>query len=393
MGNRRTQLDREIDRMVKTPQYSGITISAYRQSDASHYNFNAGQLDARTPYFATSIVKLYVVAILMQLRDEGKVAFDTPFKSYIPDCKLCIEIHVKDAIDYTGDITIRHLMSQTSGLGDFFVFRNRARGLQHTLADGVDTSWTFEDVISRTRSHGAIEVPGASANALYTDSNFHILAKVIEALEHKSFSQVVQDRIARPLGLTATYIYNDPSDTRPANFMSHAQEIVVPRTMASFQADAGLVTTSREGMIFLRSFFEGYLFERHRIRDLFDWKPLHAPIDYGLGVMRVDASRLVALKFRLREPWAWGRKLPTVYGHFGFGGSFAFYAPDLKVYAAGTTNQLADPGRAMALSLRVIEAIARGEVCSSETRTTAKDSFTSHAQNSALARPKLTGRI
>lgn len=379
MGDRRTYLDQEIDRMVKSPQYSGITISAYRQSDASHYNFTAGRLDARRPYFATSMAKLYVVAILMQLRDEGKVAFGTPFMSYIPDRKSCIEIHVKEAIDYTDDITIRHLMSQTSGLGDFFVFRNRARDLQHALAKGVDTSWTFEDVMSRTRSHGAIQAPGASSKALYTDSNFHILGKVIEALEQKSFSQVVQDRIARPLGLSATYIYNDPSDARPANLMSCAQEVVVPRTMTSFQADAGLVTTSREGLIFLRSFFEGYVFDRQHIRDLYDWKPLHPPIDYGLGVMRVDASRLVALKFRLKEPWSWGRKLPTVYGHFGFGGSFAFYAPELKIYAAGTTNQLADPGRSIALSLRVIEAIARGEVTSSETGVALKSGLAPHA--------------
>lgn len=251
--------------------------------------------------------------------------------------------------------------------------------MQHALAKGVDTSWTFEDVISRTRSHGAIDVPGASPTALYTDSNFHILGKVIEALEQKSFSQVVKDRITQPLGLTATYIYNDPSDTRPANLMSHAQEVLVPRTMTSFQADAGLVTTSREGLIFLRSFFEGYLFERRHIRDLYDWKPLHPPIDYGLGVMRVDASRLVALKFRLKEPWLWGRKLPAVYGHFGFGGSFAFYAPELKIYAVGTTNQLADSGRSIALSLRVIDAIARGEATSNETGNTPRSGLPPHA--------------
>lgn len=362
MHDRPTHVDREIDRMVNSPQYSGITISAYRQSDASHYQFNAGNLDARTPYFATSVSKLFVTAILMQLRDEGRLAFDTPFKSYLPGCKLCIEIHVKDTIDYTDDITIRHLMSHTSGLGDFFIFRNKARDLQHSIADGVDTSWTFDDVISRTRSHGAIEKPGVSPKALYTDSNFHILGKVIEAIEQKPFSQVVQERITGPLGLSATYIYNDPSDTRPVTFLSKSRQISVPRTMASFQADGGLVTTSREGLIFLRSFFEGYLFDRRHIRDLYDWKPMFMPVEYGLGVMRVDASRLVALKFRAREPWKSGRKLPKVYGHFGLGGSFAFYAPKTKTYVAGTTNQLADPARAIALSLRAIEAIDRNEV-------------------------------
>jgi D-alanyl-D-alanine carboxypeptidase len=362
MGDRPTHVARDIDRMVNSPHYSGITISAYRQSDASHYQFNAGNLDARTPYFATSIVKLYVTAILMQLRDEGKIAFDTPFKSFLPECKLCIEIHVKDTIDYTDRITIRHLMSHTSGLGDFFIFRNRARTLQHAIADGIDTAWTFDDVIARTRSHGAIEKPGASLKALYTDSNFHTLGKVIEAIEQKSFSQVVQDRIAGPLGLTASYIFNDPSDTRPVKFMSKTREVIVPRSMASFQADGGLVTTSREGLIFLRSFFEGYLFERRRIRDLYDWKPMFPPVDYGLGVMRISASRLVALRFRMAEPWKCARVLPKVYGHFGFGGSFAFYAPEAQVYVSGTTNQLTDPARSIALSLKVIEAIARGEV-------------------------------
>lgn len=367
MRNRPTHVHREIDRMVQSARYSGITISAYRQSDASHYQFNAGTLDARTPYFATSIVKLYTAAILMQLRDEGKIAFDTPFKSYIPGCKLCIEIHVKDTIDYTDQITIRHLMSHTSGLGDFFIFRNRARDLQHSIADGIDTAWTFDDVISRTRSHGAIEKPGVSRKALYTDSNFHILGKVIEAIEQKTFSQVVQDRITGPLGLTASYIYNDPSDTRPANLMSEAREVVVPRSMASFQADGGLVTTSREGLIFIRSFFEGYLFDRHRIRDLYDWKPMFPPVSYGLGVMRVKASRLVAMRFRMAQPWKMTRSLPKVYGHFGFGGSFVFYAPETKVYVSGTTNQLAHPARSIALALRVMEAIAYDEVKSSDT--------------------------
>lgn len=362
MQIRPSHVDRDIDRMMRTPLYSGVTLSAYRQSDASYYQFHAGNLDPRTPYFATSVSKLFVTAILMQLRDEGRLAFDTPFKTYLPGCKLCIEIHVKDSIDYTDDITIRHLMSHTSGLGDFFIFRNRARDLQHSIADGVDTSWTFDDVISRTRSHGAIEKPGVSKKALYTDSNFHILGKVIEAIEQKPFSQVVQDRIADPLGLSATYIYNDPSDTRPVTFQSKRKKITVPRTMASFQADGGLVTNSREGLIFLRSFFEGYLFDRRNIRDLYDWKPMFMPVEYGLGVMRIEASRLVALKFRAREPWKWGRKLPQVFGHFGFGGSFAFYAPKTKTYVVGTVNQLSDPARAIALSLRAIEAIDRDEV-------------------------------
>lgn len=362
MGDRTTRVDRVIKRLVQSPLYSGITISAYRQSDATQFQFSGGTLTDRTPYFATAAAKLYVTTILMQLRDEGKVAFDAPFKTYLSGCKLCVEIHVKDTIDYTGLITIRHLMSQTSGLGDFFIFRNRARDVQNTISSGIDASWTFDDVISRTRSHGAIAKPGESPKALYADVNFHILGKVIEAIEQKSLSQVVKDRITTPLGLTGTYIYNDPADLRPANFMSRDREVIVPRAMASFQADGGLVTTSHDCLIFLRSFFEGYMFDRTRVRDLYDWKPIFPPIDYGLGVMRIDVPRYLAVQFRLSEPWTWGRKASAVYGHYGLGGSFAFFAPASKVYVVGTTNQLAYPKSSIALAMRVLEAIERDEV-------------------------------
>jgi CubicO group peptidase (beta-lactamase class C family) len=365
--------------MVQSPLYSGISIAAYRQSDAAHFQFSGGALTTRTPYFAASMTRLFVTAILMQLRDEGKIAFDTHFKTYLPAGKLCVEIHVKDGVDNTDHITIRHLMSHTSGFGDSFSFRNRSRFLKNPIVEGIDASWSFEDVISRTRSHGAIEAPGDTPRAMYADVNFHILGKVIEAIEQKNFSQVVHDRISIPLGLTSTYIYNDPSDTRPANFMAHNREINVPRAMASFQADGGLVTNAHECLIFLRSFFEGYLFDRARIRDLYDWKPMFSPMDCGLGVMRLDASRRLALRFRMSEPWKWARKVPKAYGHYGLGGNFAFFVPSSNIYVAGTTNQLSSPKRSLALALRVLEAIELDEVDPAYGRAAQKTSMWSSA--------------
>ena len=355
-----TRMDTLVQERLNDPWHNGVAISVYDEATGREVQAGGGVLDPRTPYFATGTTKLYVTAILMQLKGEGKIDLDKPFKTYMPTCKLCVEIHVKDNIDYTDDITIRHLMSHTSGLGDFFIYKHHARALQHAIADGKDEAWTFDDVITRTRSHGAVMEPGVSRRALYTDTNFQILGKVIECIEGKSFAEVFQERISERIGLHSTYIYCDPSDKRPARLMSRDSAVDVPLAMASFQSDGGVVTTSRDALTFTRAFFEGYLFDKRDLRSLFDWRPMFYPTEFGVGLMRAKIPYYMTLRERLRQPHKLFRGVPALYGHVGMGGTFAFYAPEAHVYVAGTVNQLIDPARAVTLALLSIEAMVDG---------------------------------
>jgi CubicO group peptidase (beta-lactamase class C family) len=357
MAGASTVVDKTIARMIGSGHFNGITLSAYRESDASQFHFSGGALDFRSPFFATSTSQLYVTAIVMQLRAEGKIALDTPFTSYLEGHRFYRELHVKDGVDSTEQITIRHLMSQTSGLSDTLLSNRYRRNVNYTLMNCENRSWTFDDTIARTRSVAARSRPGLSRRATFSEVNFQILGVVIESIEGKSFGEVLKARITQPLGLTATYLYTDPSDERPLNLIAHKAEVKVPRSIVSLGAGSAVVTTSREALIFLRAYFEGYLFDQSKVKDLYDWRSLLYPCEYGVGMMRLKMPRVGALRLRLREPSTVFQPTPELYGHIGGGCSSFVYAPKLGIYVAGTTNNLCDPLACCRLVLRTIEAI------------------------------------
>lgn len=359
MGGAPADLQRLADRLSRSAWHNGVTLSLYDRETGRETHVGSGALDKRTPYFATGASKLFVTAILLQLCEEGKIDLDMPFLRYISNTASCLELHVMDGVDRTDQITLRHLMSHRSGLGNFFIYKRQARELRHMVGDGVDSSWGFEDAMQRARSHGAIRAPGTGERAYYSDTNYHILGRVIEDVTGMSFARAVQSRIAEPLGLQATYVYCDPSDSRPVDPMSRAQHVHVPRTMASFQADGGIVTTSRESMIFARGFFEGYLFDKRILPRLFTWHPMFFPTEFGAGMMHVQVPWWMTLPYRLRfRARNFFKPAPRLIGHIGLGGTLCFYAPDHGVYVAGTVNQLVDPARGLAFGLRGVEDVA-----------------------------------
>ncbi len=356
MGPLRQKIQAMADTIANSSWHNGVTMTVHDHHTGKGCSIGAGQLDSTKPYFVAGATKIYVTAIVMQLVEEGKIDLDRSFVAYLDNPRICAELHVMDGVDYTAQITLRHLLSHRSGLGDFFLFKNNARSVQHSIAEGIDTGWTFSDVVQRTRSHGPICPPGTGRKANFTDTNFHLLGKVIECVEEKTFAEVFDERIAQRLGLTSTYVYCDPADRRPLNLMSKANEISIPLSMTSFQADGGVVTTSREAMVFIRAFFEGYLFETPKLLEQCVWRGMFYPSEFGLGMMRLNVPTWMTMPHRWRQPWKVFKKTDTVLGHMSIGGAFLFWAPKAGVYVTGTVNQMIDPARAVLFALMSIEA-------------------------------------
>jgi Beta-lactamase. len=167
----------------------------------------------------------------------------------------------------------------------------------------------------------------------------------------------VQTRVAERLGLRSTYIYCDPADRHPVSPLSGRRAVHVPRALTSFQADNGIVTTSRESQIFACGFFEGYLCNK---RVLPRWRLMFFPTEFGTGIMKVQAPWWWYFPYRMTFQPQRLLRPPRCIGHFGFGESICFYAPDLGVYVAGTVNQLSDLARGIVFAVRGAEEMARG---------------------------------
>jgi D-alanyl-D-alanine carboxypeptidase len=243
-------------------------------------------------------------------------------------------LHIYKGKEFSQELTIKHLLSHTSGLPDYFQDKNDiGKSLQDELLSGNDQYWSFERTIERTKSIQSHFAPGAKGKAYYSDANFQLLGKIIENITHKSYAENCQNLIIKPLGLTQTYLYVDSTDKTPKMLYYKSNELKVPQAMTSFKADGGIVSTSHDMLVFIEAFFTGKLFPHDYISELQKWNSIFFPMKSGIGIHL----------FKL--PWIFNPTgaVPYFIGHSGLSGALAFYSPKENIFIVGTVNQVAHP--------------------------------------------------
>jgi D-alanyl-D-alanine carboxypeptidase len=307
----------------------------------------AGNLEPDCQYFIASTTKLFITAILLQFREERRLALDDRLSKHLPEENLK-GLHVLKGIDRSRELTIRNLMAHTSGLPDYFQQKKPdGTSLQKDLMSGRDRAWNFEWVMGENRKLAPLFEPGQRGKAHYSDTNYQVLGRIIEAITGQDLAAVIAGRIADRLGLAKTYLYRDRKDMRPRTLYYGPKELPIPMAMASFGPDGGVVSTAREMMMFLRAFFNGKLFPGEYLEGLKSWNRIFFPMQSGIGIHR----------FKL--PWFFSpvKSIPELIGHSGLSGAFAFYCPEKEVYLTGTVNQVSRPETSFKLMIRLLNAL------------------------------------
>lgn len=284
-------------------------------------------------FFIASITKLYVAAIVMQLCDRRQVNLDTEAAKYL-DPSLIAGIHVLRGVDSSKRITVRELLSHTSGIADYFE-QKRADG-RSQLQDALrsDFAWSLDDVLHITRQMKPRFAPSTPEKAFYSDTNYQLLGAIIESVTGGTFEQAVQQRIIEPFQLTHTYPFtmeNLQRYSEVAPMLYGERPVVIPKAMASVRADGGIVSTARDGILFLQAFMGGAIFPRSYLDQMQQqWRRIFTPLQYGMGIMRFELPRYFS-------PF---RAAPPMVGHSGASGAILFFAPEIDLFVSGTVNQI-----------------------------------------------------
>lgn len=298
----------------------------------------AGNLSFDTPYFIASVTKLYVTAILLKLRSQQKLRLEDKISKYLSQ-EILNGIHVLDGVDYSHDITIKHLLSNTSGIPDYFTSE-----LVSELVNGKDQAWSFERTLEAIKRKKPKFKPGQKGKAQYSDPNFRLLGKIIESITGQSIQAVFKAYIFDELQLASTYLFEDVSDKRPIQILYKKQQLHVPLYMSSIDSEGGIVSTAQESMVFLKAFFNGRLFPKKDLAELTShWNLLFGPglFYYGIGI-----SRQPTTLFNLKK---------GLIGHWGQSGAFAFYHEDTDLYFTGTINQFTGHSVAVGMMIKLIK--------------------------------------
>jgi len=306
-----------------------------------------------TPIYTASVTKLYTATVIMKLYEDGALSLDDPMSKYLP-ADLIAGINVYEGKDYSNEITIEQLLSQTSGIADYYEEKGKdGKSAFEILVEDPDSSWTVDGAIARTRDelqpHFA---PGTGA--FYSDTNFLLLGKIIENVAQKPLQTVYEEYIFRPCGCIHTWLVNlsqpQVASSAPADIFYNGMAITKMRLNGADWADGGIISTAEEMIIFLKALNEGKIINRDTLELMHDWHGLEFPIQYGYGTMYFKLPPLMSKLTGLTPLW----------GHSGSTGSFLYYSEDLDLYMAGTTNYVGSDIKPFMLMRSVMNLFAPG---------------------------------
>lgn len=148
----------------------------------------------RTRFGVASFTKMFTACVVAGLVSEGRLEFGTPVVAVLPDEQRPSWL--------PADVTVRHLLSHTSGIGDYleedehegdidmFARVLDGRGVQ-SLREAAD----FLPLLER------VTVRPAPAPLAYSSTGFVLLGLVVEHLTGRSYRSVVEERLLDPLGI------------------------------------------------------------------------------------------------------------------------------------------------------------------------------------------------
>ena len=202
-----------------------------------------------TIFNMASMTKPVTSAAIMMLVDEGKLKVDDDVAKYLPKWKDPVVISKFNEADATYEtrpakrpITIRHLLTHTSGIGYGFSSPMLAKIIEKTKKNEMDLPLLFDP--------GEGWAYGASTR---------VLGHVVEAISGQKIDVFLQSRILGPLGMNDTG-YLVPTAKYPRVVAVNArnsggkfEERPMPATLpATVQGDGGLYGTASDYGLFLR---------------------------------------------------------------------------------------------------------------------------------------------
>lgn len=319
----------------------GIVLAVEDKHSSMSLTESAGYLSPESSYYIASINKMMLSALALRLIYNGELTWNTRVLDFVgPDAR---GILIRKGTDVSANITVKQLISHTSGFPCYLIDEDR-RGHKHmqSLLNGQDEAWPLDRVLNEMRQREGKFSPG-DKKANYSETNFRLLASVLQQVTGTSVNNLLEDMF-RELGMNQSFVLPGAGECAVVRYKKNT--VPLSRYWAATGAD--VASTAGDQMRFLRAFFEGYFFPEDKLPALRQWKKIFFPFDNGVGLQRLRLPKVF-------YPFS---KMPSIEGHCGSTGSFAFCIHQ-RFYVTGTVNQACSPDVAVKLLMKLSRVLPR----------------------------------
>ena len=230
-----------------------------------------------TIFQSGSVGKQFTATAVMMLVEDGKISLDEKIAKYLGEVP-----------ETWANITVRHLLSHTSGMTDYpqdFDFRR---------------DYTEDEILKRAKEIPVAFKPGEKWQ--YSNLGYVTLGIIISKVTGKFYGEFLQERIFKPLGMTTARILNEAD--------------IVPNRAAGYRLVKGelknqdwvspTVNTTADGSLYLTAldmikWDEGLAMGKLLKKTSFDemWTPVKLndgkthPYGFGWAVRSVNGLRVI----------------------------------------------------------------------------------------------------
>lgn len=190
------------------------------------------KLTTQSAFQLASVSKMFTAMAIMILKEEGNLDYDDTVRQYIPE------------LPYPG-VTIRHLLNHRSGIPDYMHFSDPYWDHSKPM--------TNEDMIRIMAWERPPRYFSAGNGFDYCNSNYALLASIVERISEKPFDLFMREKILDPLGMDNTFIYcPEPgqglTSSVPVGVAGHRSSRGIPRQEANHyqngvMGDKGIYST------------------------------------------------------------------------------------------------------------------------------------------------------
>jgi CubicO group peptidase (beta-lactamase class C family) len=343
-----TRVQALLDELVQTGEETGLQVAAYRDGELVIDAWsgmadpqNNVPLNQDTLFVTFSCCKGVTSTLIHILVEQGKLDYDTPVAHYWPEF----------AANGKAGITVRHILTHEAGIPQM------PRGV--TMERMANWEWMIHGI----ENLKPIWKPGTKTG-YHGITMGHILGEIAQRADGLSFSQLIQDEICKPLGISDMYFGAPESAQKriaiiggrrlpllylPPFFLIRrvAPTAIEPGPRWNTPTLWGAVIPAGNMVTTARSLARHYA---ALIGDGVDGVRLLSPERMKIATaLQTDAGDQVFLGGHIRKAlgyWlggsgddAFGTR-GTVFGHFGLGSSLGFADPEYNLTFAILKNRM-----------------------------------------------------
>lgn len=203
----------------------------------------------QTVFSIASISKQFSCAAAVRLAERGELDLDSSVRQYLPSLP-----------EHCAPVTLRHAMSNTTGLRDF-------ESLMVLAGVDFDRAYTADEVLALITAQRRAQ-DGAGDRYLYCNTGFRLLAHVLERVTGRGFAEILKTEVLEPSGMARSHMCVDRRRIEPdlASAYTLGADGEVLRTWGLHQvfaveqgAEAGLYSCLDDMVGWMRNFVEDRL--------------------------------------------------------------------------------------------------------------------------------------